>query len=61
MSNGKNSKRILFKRTDESYSKRVSENDDGDEIAEDRKEIEKIYLTKEAKEKCKSELKNSKI
>ncbi len=40
--------------------KELGENEDSDEIAEIEKKIEKIYLTKEAKEKCKSELKKLK-
>ena len=40
--------------------KELGENEDSDEIAEIEKKIENISLTKEAKEKCKSELKKLK-
>merc|ERR1711965_775590 len=40
--------------------KELGENEDSDEIAEIEKKIENISLTKEAKEKCKSEIKKLK-
>ena len=55
-----NSERILFEWTNESNSKELGENEDLDEIAELEKKLNQYNLSKEAKEKCTSEIKKLK-
>ena len=57
-SNGKNSKRVLFKRTVKSYPKGLGEIDEGKDELTSLKTISDAKMPKLAKEECLSELKN---